>query len=74
MGSDFLSQGELKNNRAKILAIIFLITIFSVLIYLLNEVVNKNVNLFNMALIVVLVIILIPLSLFVADTFLYEGE
>ncbi len=74
MGKDYATQGQLKNNRAKVLAIIFLVVLFAVLIYILNDVVNKNVNLITMAAIVLLVIIIIPLALFVADTFLYEGE
>jgi len=74
MGKDYATQGQLKNNRAKILAVVFLIALLAVLVYILEDIVNKNVNLFTMAAIVILVIIIIPLALFVADTFLYEGE
>jgi hypothetical protein len=74
MVQDYSSQGKLKNNRAKILTVIALIVIFALLINILQDVVNKNINLLTMAAIVLLVIIAIPVSLFVADLYLYEGE
>ncbi len=74
MGKDYSTQGQLKSNRAKVLAVIFLLILLGVLIYILQDIVNKNVTLITMVAIVLLVIIIIPLALFVADTFLYEGE
>jgi len=74
MGFDFSNQGQLKNNRTKIFAITFLVVLFTLLAFILNDVVNKNVTLITMASIVLLIIILIPLSLFIADLYLYEGE
>jgi len=74
MGKDYATQGQLKNNRSKILAVAFLMAVLGLIIYVLRDVVEKNVNLITMAAIVVLVIIIIPIVLFVADTFLYEGE
>jgi len=74
MGFDFVNQGQLKNNRSKIFSVLLLISLLGILVYVLNEVVNKNVTLITMLAIVLLVIIIIPLSLFIADLYLYEGE